>query len=340
MICEKAQMSSLPFDINHFPIHQYSHGEEGIPYKEVKRFREHLTNIVKGVLAQEQAEVDSPVHTYLKNVLGKNVGKESKTSDSFVTSKNVLSKNVGEESKTSDSFATIMKKAEKAKKKSDYPKALKLLKKAKSFASENMTLIDNLPLIISRQALCTYKLKDPNELEALETAHKILSELNPMQSMDTEVLGLSGAIHKRQYEITKDQKHLEEAILFYEKGFHFKQDYYNGINAVFMNYLKASLLRDQKEEWLDIKQTADYINNRVLNIALKLEKEPNFIKSDDAIWVLLTIAECYNYKRKTDKQKEYEEKAKALAKITKDKFAMGAYKDQKEKISQFYNTLK
>jgi len=319
MICEKAQMSSLPFDINHFPIHQYSHAEEGIPYKEVKRFREHLTNVVKGVLAQEQAEVDSPVHTYLKNVVGNNAE---------------------EDLKTTDSLATIMEKAEKAKKQSDYPKALKLLTKAKYFASNNMTLKDNLPLIISRQALCTYKSKDPNEIEALEAAQEILYELNPMQSMDTEVLGLSGAIHKRQYEITKRQEHLEDAIGFYEKGFHFKQDYYNGINAVFMNYIKADILKSEGEEWFDIKLTADYIRNRVLNIALKLENEPNFIKSKDAIWVLLTIAECYNYKRNTANQKEYEEKAEILAKSTKDEFAMGSYNDQKEKINQFYDTLK
>ena len=107
-----------------------------------------------------------------------------------------------------------------------------------------------------------------------------------------------------------------------------------------MNYIKADILKSEGEEWFDIKLTADYIRNRVLNIALKLENEPNFIKSKDAIWVLLTIAECYNYKRNTANQKEYEEKAEILAKSTKDEFAMGSYNDQKEKINQFYDTLK
>lgn len=318
MICERAQMSSLPFDINHFPIHEYAHGEEGIPYKEVERFRNHLTKVVKGVLEQKDAEVDSPVHTFLK----------------IEAQKNRVAGN-----RSSDSFATLMEKAEKAKKEGDFAEALRLLDGAKEYASKNMTLKDNLPFIISRQALCTYKSKSPNELAALETAQTILAELQPMQSMDTEVLGLSAAIQKRLYETTSNIKYLESAIDFNERGFHLKQDYYNGINAAFLNYLKASLKKSNNEDWEDIKLTADYIRNCVLKITLKLEEAPNFLESGDAIWVLLSIAECYNYKNNSDKQKEYEEKAEALAIRTKDKFAMSSYNDQKEKIEKFYNTL-
>jgi hypothetical protein len=60
----------------------------------------------------------------------------------------------------------------------------------------------------------------------------------------------------------------------------------------------------------------------------------NFPDSNDAVWVLLTIAEAYNYKGNAAKQKEYEDKAAELAKKNNDDFALGAYEDQKTKIQK------
>ena len=309
MICEKEQMNSIPFDINHFVVYQYAHSEEGIPYLEVERFRKILTDLVTGVLNQNPAITDSPVFTFLEDELKK----DSKTN----------------ETDNADSFATIMANAEKAKSNKEYDKALELLASAKIAASQNMTLKDNLSFIISRQALCTYKSKQPNELEALQKAKFILEELKPEQSQDIEVLGLSGAINKRLNEISEDVKYLNNAISFYEKGFNLKQDYYNGINLTFMLYKKTALLKEQNEEWEDIKLKADYIRNSVFEITSKLESDPNFSKSNDAFWILYTIADVYHYKNKPEKQKEYEEKADQL----KDAFAMDSYYTQKDKIT-------
>lgn len=314
IICEKGQMNSLPFDINHFPIHQYAHSEEGIPYKEVKRFQEHLTNVVKRIQEQDPPQVDSPVHTFLGTELGMEV-------------------------KGSDSFASIMDKAEIKKNEKQYNKALQLFEQAKEISSNTMTLRENISHIVARIALCTYKSKQPNELEALTNAQTILNELNPLDSLDVEVLGLSGAIYKRQSEIDNSEESLDFAIKFYEKGFHFKQDYYNGVNSSFMNYKKASLLKARGEEWEDVKLKADYIRNRVLEITLQLESELDFLNRQDMIWVLLTIAECYGYKNNIAKQSEYEEKSIKLAEETNDDFAISSYYEQKEKIGQFINEI-
>ncbi len=322
MICEKEQMSSIPFDVNHFVVHQYAHSEEGIPFKEVERFKKLLTDLVQRILLSPQ-ETDSPVFTFLKE-------------DSLPET---LTTQTPARAASTDSFATIMDKAEEAKNKKEFEKALALLATAKSFASQNMTLKDNLSFIISRQALCTYKLKKPNELEAFVNAKIILDELKPLQSQDVEVLGLSGAIHKRLNEITNDLHYLDTAILFYEKGFLLKQDYYNGINAAFMLYKKASLLKQSNQEWEDSKLKADYIRNSVLETALKLESQSNFVESKDAVWVLLTIAEVYNYKRNANKLKEYEEKSAALAKKNKDEFAISSYEEQKDKIQKIVSNL-
>ena len=327
MICEKEQMASIPFDVNSFVIHQYTHSEEGIPYREVERFRKYLTESVTKILNQDPPLNDSPVFTFLEDeLLNKTPEKKTLVSD-------------GEEDINTDSFATIMENAEKAKNNKQFESALELLKTARKIASQNMSLKDNLAFVIARQALCTYKSKKPNELEALVNAKIILDELKPGQSQDLEVLGLNGAVNKRLYELTKDGDYLDNSIQSYEKGFQFKQDYYNGINTAFMLYKKASFLNKENAERDDIKLKADYIRNSVLQVALKLESESNFPESKDAIWVLLTIAEAYNYKKNEVKLKEYELKAEELAKKINDEFALSSYLEQKEKIHEIFKNL-
>lgn len=316
VICEKEQMSSIPFDINHFVVHPYVHSEEGIPYKEVEPFRKQLSDTINKMLAQDPAANDSPVFDFLKEEM------ETMNKSNLVV-------------ESAESFASIMEKAEAAKSKKDFDTALKLFAAAKQMAADNMALRDNVAFIISRQALCTYKSKKPTEKEALENARNILQELKPEQNQDTEVLGLSGAISKRLQEVTGDDKYLDEAINFYERGFQLKQDYYNGINTSFMLYKKAGLMKKKNDEdWADIKLKADYIRNTVLEICKKMEALNSFSESADAVWVLLTMAEAYNYKGNAAKQKEYEDKAADLAKKKNDDFAMGAYEDQKAKIQK------
>ncbi|MDO7173834.1 tetratricopeptide repeat-containing protein [Mariniflexile sp. AS56] len=319
MICEKEQMGSIPFDVGHFVIHQYAHSEEGIPYKEVERFRAHLTKIIDGVLNQTPRINDSPVFTFLQEELNNSL-KMNAVSNIEASESNKMS------------FSELIESAEEAKNKKDFITALKLFSKSKEYALENMTLKDSLPYIISRQALCTYKSKNPNELEALVNAKIIMEELDPQQSQDTEVLGLTGAINKRLYELTDNISYLDAAINSYEKGFLLKQDYYNGINAAFMLYKKTELLKTQHKDWEDIKLKADYIRNNVLEIALKLELEPDFNEKQDAIWILLTIAEAYNYKANNEKMSTYENKAQDMAKAANDTFAMSSYQEQKQKI--------
>jgi tetratricopeptide (TPR) repeat protein len=318
MICEREQMSSIPFDVNSFVIHQYTHSDQGIPYREVLRFKEYLTKVIKGILEQNPQQTDSPVFTFLDELRMK------------ITKKNMIDKT--NKTPSINSFVSIMDKAEKAKDSKDYEKALEFLATAKNYAINNMTLRDNLSFIISRQALCTYKSKKPNEQKALEAAKEILQELNPTQSQNIEVIGLSGAINKRLNEITYEVSYLDSAIQYYEKGFQLKQDYYNGINAAFMLYKKASILKSQNHEWEDVKLKADYIRNTVLEITAKLESQDDFLKVKDDIWVLLTIAEIYNYKHNEIKMQEYEQKAKEFAEKTDQSFALSSYQEQKDKI--------
>jgi hypothetical protein len=88
-------------------------------------------------------------------------------------------------------------------------------------------------------ALATYKSRQPTPQAALVAARDLLLELHPLNSHDTETLGLWGAVHKRLWDLTHDPGALEEAIRGYERGFHLKQDYYNGINLAFLLNVRA-----------------------------------------------------------------------------------------------------
>jgi hypothetical protein len=320
MICEKEQMASVPFDINHFVVHQYVHSEEGIPHREVDRFHLSLSGVLRALQTQSTSVVDSPVFTFLNQT-------EQKATE------------IASHDHQLDSFATILRNAEDAKNAKQFDEALRLFTSARSIATASMTLRQNLTFIISRQALCSYKSKRPTEEQSLDAAKNFLSELDHSQSQDIEVLGLSGAIYKRLYEITNQQQDLNTSIQFYEKGFQLKQDYYNGINAAFMLYKKACLLKQAGNEWQDIRIKADYIRNTVLEIALRREQEEDFLKSKDDVWVLFTIAEAYHYKGNEIKRQEYEGKALNYANKIKDSFAPSSYQEQKKKVISVVSCL-
>jgi hypothetical protein len=252
-------------------------------------------------------KVDSPVFTFLDLENNREV-------------RNLIAENPGQ----SISFNDLMKEAEKLKKRKEYDKALTLLTNLKNLASENMAYRDSLSLIVCRQALCTYKNEQPNKLDALNNARIILEELTPQSTDDLEVLGLSGAISKRLYEITGKQAHLDDAIWFYEN--------YNGINAAFMLYLKYALLKADHQDWDDIKLKADYIRNEVLQVCLSLASEKDFENRDDANWILYTIAEAYHYKGNATLMAEFEQKAGKLAALKNDDFSTASYQTQKTKI--------
>ena len=307
---------SPPFDVSHHVIMGYEHSPEGITDAEAERFRGELKKLVEN-LENNLLPSDSPVHDVLFPQEGSLFGKK-------------------EEGTPLEPFASLMDRAEAAKKKKDWPLAISLFDKAKEYTEKNLAPKSDLPFIECRRALCTYK-STPNDLFVLAKAMAILEPLNPRETTNVEILGLSGAINKRIFEISNDLKYLEESTWYYDRGFSLVQDYYNGINAAFMLYKKAAVLKTNGDaDWEDAKTDADSMRNKVLKTSLALEAGGNL---KDPVWVLYTIAEAYNYKGDADKQTAYEVKAKAVADATGDAFAESSYEEQKAKIAGIKQVL-
>lgn len=314
LISDIAHLSPTPpFDVSHHVIYGYKHSPDGITDEEAERFKPILKNVILN-LENNLLKTDSPVFDVL------DPDKSSLFGDNETT-------------EPLEPFSSLMNRAEAAKKKKDWQLAMELFTKAKEYIENKLAPKTDLPFVECRRALCTYK-SASNDIFILAKAMAILETLNPKDTTDAEILGLSGAINKRIFEINGDLKYLEESIWFYDRGFSLVQDYYNGINAAFMLYKKAFMLKTKNDEdWEDAKTDADSMRNKVLKAALALESAPNFKERGDAVWVLYTIAEGYNYKGKTDLMTEYEAKAAEVAKNTNDQFATSSYEEQKAKIA-------
>ncbi|MBK8846294.1 MAG: hypothetical protein IPO27_06860 [Bacteroidetes bacterium] len=310
---------SPPFDVSHHVILGYEHNPEGITDAEADRFKAELKKLVEN-LENNLLSSDSPVQDIL-----------------FPETGNLFDKKSNEP--PLEPFSSIMNRAEEAKKKKDWALAISLYDKAKEYTEKNLAPKSDLPFIECRRALCTYKSKS-NDLFVLAKAMAILDPLGPKDTTDAEILGLSGAINKRIFEINNDLKYLEESVWYYDRGFSLVQDYYNGINAAFMLYNKASVLKGKgNDEWEDAKTDADSMRNKVLKVSLALEASENFKERNDAVWILYTIAEAYNYKGDKQKQDAYEAKAKEFATATGDAFAESSYEEQKGKIDSILSNL-
>jgi predicted acylesterase/phospholipase RssA len=102
--------------------------------------------------------------------------------------------------------------------------------------------------IAQERALCTYKDPDLPTDERLDQALQILREDADLdKTTDRETLGLAGAIYKRKWELTAQERDLEQSFAYYNDGYMngTTEDYgYTGINTAFV----LDLLADHESE--------------------------------------------------------------------------------------------
>lgn len=287
-----------PFDVNHTVIMGYEHLEKDIGVSEASRVKRELKKNIKAILAVPKN--DSPVYTYLHDLQPpyrdapkskKKTGKKSGPIKSAST-------------RTSLKLSELINKGITALDNDKFPNAIKYFREA--------LRIDNNPYIVQKIVLATYKSKKPSMEVSLKNALKILNKLSPETSHDPETLGLAGAINKRLWEKTNRKTYLNKAISFYERGFYFKNDYYNGINYAYL--LNVRSVNSKGNDVIADYILANRIREKVVKICDKLLKK-NFDQRGDQYWVLATLEEAYYALGKVAEYKAIVKKAKRKSKV-------------------------
>ena len=289
-------IKTFPFDVNHVLVRQYHHLGEDIGFGEVMRFREQLTKAIIEIVEKDPRDKDSPVYTFLNGLTPPAIAAAIKAAAaSAAESPSTEGTPPGMEAVHS----ILMQQVDEAQKKGDFVKAKGLLSsvremmKTRPAAKPGDELIEKQedPYIVQRLALITYKSKYPTEETALKEARDLLTSLNPATSNDTETVGLWGAVHKRLWDLTKDNANLDESVRGYERGFYLRNDYYNGINLAFLLNVRAANASSTAEAIADYVQ-AQRIRREVIEICLEWLKSES-PSGDAKYWVQATLAEAY-----------------------------------------------
>lgn len=263
-----------PFDVDHITITKYEHLGTDIGVSESKRFKKELKSLVEEILKSRKR--DSPIYTFLPNLKPPTFEKEQP-------------KVAKPKSKTpltlSPTISELVNDAEKLKNENNFTLAAQFYKVCLRDEPNNIFLMQRL-------ALVTYKAQKPNPPKALLDAERILKPLNPETTTDPETLGLSGAINKRLYELTKNKTNLEKAIAFYAKGFNIQQDYYNGINYAYLLTLKSTITR-KKNEAISYFMQANRVREEIILICNDLINKKNFKGRGDKEWIYQTLAQAF-----------------------------------------------
>jgi hypothetical protein len=286
----------IPFDMGQVVVRSYEHLGEGIDFGEVERMRTELTTACREVAAANR--VDSPVYTFLTRLAPpawKQVAEAVEEAAQTHTQQALAAAtDENEKAALTESFAGLMASAMKARAEQNFKKARAILGGIKAAQGDQVD-----PFVIQQLAVVTYKSKDLEPRKALLDARTILEEISPKDSGDPETLGIWGAIHKRLSEIGESDEErrtaLDEAVWAYEKGFYFKNDYYNGINYAFLLNVRAG--KSSGDDIIADRVQAARVRHRVMRIcedllATGIKGESPHSKAEQEYWVRATLVEA------------------------------------------------
>ncbi len=268
----------FPFDIGHLLVRPYTHLGSGIDAEDAAAAREALKQAI--LTLAEKKETDSPVYTFLPTLSEPKVG-EAKAAPAMAAAP---------ASPANDqTISFLMTMFQQARGASNWAGAKLALDQLRLKRPGD-------PFILQQLALATYKGKQPNALGALEEARSILAELQPRTTNDPETLGLWGAIHKRLWELGGDPKDLDESIRSYGKGFHLKDDHYNGINYAFMLNVRASVSTAKPHAIADFVW-AQRVRRRVIELceerlAAGVRNDEGTVDQEQIFWLRATLIEA------------------------------------------------
>jgi tetratricopeptide (TPR) repeat protein len=288
-------IKAFPFDVNHVLVRQYHHLGEDIGYSEVIRFRDQLTEAINEILDSDPRKNDSPIYTILHGLTpplreqtrGKASALGLDASREVAPPAPAPAPGGG----NAPTYNSLMEQVDEAQDRGDFIKATTLLGAIRSMLKAADPNRPEDPTLVQRHAFATYKSEHPSRMEAYSQASDILEDLNPETSNDTETLGLWGAIQKRFWNETRDRSYLDQAVRAYSRGFHLRNDYYNGINYAYLLNVRSINAATRAEAIADFVEAAR-IRGEVISICeALLEKEQ--VSEANQYWVRATMAEAY-----------------------------------------------
>jgi hypothetical protein len=269
----------FPFDINHIAIRRYTHMGEGIDFEEVERMRNELTAAIKIIAAKPVN--DSPVYEFLDNLTPPAIDRPAAAPPPPpAAAAAAASAPTG----PNDTVGDLMCLVDRALASGDF-------ETAKTLLLEVRNRLPRQHYVVQKLAVATYRSELPTPMAALEEARKMILELDPAVSTDTETLAVWGSIHKHFYELTNDRDMLDIAIFAYEKGFSLKNDTYNGINYAHMLNIRATLQEPGSREAVADDVLAERTRRRVITICE--EMLAGKLSPEQAYWTRATLAEAW-----------------------------------------------
>lgn len=275
----KEDESKIPFDINHSRTLSYKHlGNEIIDSeakKSVRQLKELITTITENPL------IDSPIYTFIPKF------------KKPVLLDDDLNEIIGELRNNENTIYSLTEKAKEHMKEKKFSEAAETWKKLTEKTSNEF-------YYIQQEALCTYKSKLPNEIQALTNALQIIGRIS--EQTDTETLGITGAINKNLWKYTNEIGFLNTAIENYKKGWSLYKDYYTGENYAHCLEQK-SILETNYENKIHAKVEAKNTRLEIIEIVLKSleETEPEEFK-----WKYATLSNCFLAVGNIEKASEFE----------------------------------
>src|SRR5215831_15435806 len=157
--------------------------------------------------------------------------------------------------------------------------------------------------VAQKRALSTYKDPDLQTDLKLESALRILSEVEDLkQTVDQETLGLAGAIYKRIWELTGQERCLETSLAYYLRGYRrgVSDDYgYTGINAAFVLDVLAELespeavVEGVSDTARQRREQARAIREKIVAELPGLLGDPKNAWLNGTWWFLVTLGDAY-----------------------------------------------
>lgn len=273
------ESEKIPFDLNHCRILTYKDFGEVLDDEEAKKIK---TNLHSFIRVSEEQNVDSPLYTYLPNIIPPNIS-DSEFDELLDTAKT-----------KEETISNLLSKAEALKNESKFKESILEWKKLQE-------ILPNNDYVVQQLALVQYKSKYPNETIALGDALNTIQSLNPKKSLDLETIGITGAIYKNLFYLNNNYDYLDEAMKYYKKGFIIKNDYYNG-----ENYSTCLLLKTQKTDLkVDEIEYLKFESKKVCREIISLLEE-NIRYNEINYWMYATLATCYLRLNDEKNYKKYE----------------------------------